>query len=370
MNEQWSVETDSGWKLTEDAAARIRKPILKAIEDGLIPGASVAISFRGSRICYAAGLAVSAPNDCPAGLDTLYDCASLTKVAVTLPLILQLCEQNRLGLDAEASAYLPELRGGGAARITIRELLAHTSGLPATHDFYSVPWSLERILAFIGNEAPIERSVKTVVYSDLGFIVLGAVASRLYGLPLDEAARRYLFEPLGMTKSGFCPDRSNLDAIAATEWSDELGGFWHGIVHDENARALGGVSGHAGLFSTAEDLLKYARLWLNPGGVSTSPLSKTMAREATKLQTFGAGSSRRGLGWVLKGDEADVSGALMTPEAFGHTGFTGTSLYVDPGYQLAAVLLTNRVHYGRHLNVTGLRHSFHEAVVRALVGQD
>lgn len=369
MNEYWSVEAGSGWTLSEEAGAGIRRPIVEAIRERLIPGASVAIHYRGNLIRYAAGAAETGLQERPTGPNTLYDCASLTKVTATLPLILQLGGQGRLRLDDEASMYVPELRSDRAARITIRQLLAHTSGLPATHDFHSLPWSLERILTFIGSELSIEKPSETAVYSDLGFIILGAIASRLYGMPLDEAAKRYLFAPLGMSNTGFCPDPAKLDEIAATEWSEELGGYWRGIVHDENARALGGVSGHAGLFSTAGDLLKYAQLWLNIGSGEASLLPDSLAKEAIRLQTGGADSSRRGLGWVLKGDNADVSGAWMTSGAFGHTGFTGTSLYVDPGRQLAVVLLTNRVHYGRQQNITGLRQSLHDAVVRSLVEQ-
>lgn len=367
MHEELSVHPQPERTPSAGALDALWQPVRDAIGSRLIPGASAALYYRGTVIRYAAGLASTSPEEQPSTLDTLYDCASLTKITVTLPLILTLCEQGKLTLDDPASRYLPELKSELSSRMTIRQLLAHTSGLPPAHNFYSPPWSLERILAYIGEEAPVQHPAGRAVYSDLGFILLGVIASRLYDMPLDQAANQILFVPLRMNNSMFRPNHKLAGRIAATEWSEELNGYWKGVVHDENARAMGGVSGHAGLFSTSSDLLRYACSWLQkPGEDGLSPLSPGIRQEAVRLQTPAAGESRRGLGWVLKGDPADVAGGNWSETAFGHTGFTGTSLYIDPPRELAVVLLTNRVHYGRQQSINKLREAFHHAAVSVL----
>lgn len=343
---------------------KLWEPIRSAVDRKLIPGAAAGIWHKGSTIHYADGIAVDGANKPPAHYDTIYDCASLTKVTVTLPLILTLIQHGEMALDDVAATYLPELQGERHRAITIRQLLSHTSGLAASHDFYSENWTMERILRYAGNAALTSQPGEKVVYSDLGYLLLGVIIERLLDMRLDQAAKRYILDPLDMRDSCYCPVPELRQRIAATEWLPDGSEYWHGIVHDENARALGGISGHAGLFSTTADLLKYAREWLMPAAASGSGLlSPAVIAASLSVQTppF-TQDSKRGLGWVLKGDTADVSGALFSEAAFGHTGFTGTSLYIDPQRQLAVVLLTNRVHYGRQHNITKLRLSFHEAV--------
>ncbi|AJY77724.1 hypothetical protein VN24_13990 [Paenibacillus beijingensis] len=410
---------------------RMWEPIREAVAGGLIPGASAAVLWRGSRLRYAAGLAVDTPDlTVPVQLDTIYDCASLTKVAVTLPLILMLAGEGKLGLDDPVAVYFPEFDTADKREMTIRQLLAHTSGFQASADFHTKPWTIRGIVSHLASQPLVYKPGAGCIYSDMGYILLGELAAKITGMPLDAAARQLLFEPLGMGESGYSPPEALRERIAATEYSAEIGGWWRGIVHDENARAMGGVSGHAGLFSTASDLLRYAALWLDgterqgrmpdppetlpaglqgrmpdppetlpaglqgrmpdppetlpaglqehlpdqaealPAGRPVQLLPGRMIDEALQTQTPPLPEVNRGLGWVLKGDRADITGTLSTPRSFGHTGFTGTSLMIDPGRELAVVLLTGRVHYGRDRNIGKLRRDLHDAVTEALMTEE
>jgi CubicO group peptidase (beta-lactamase class C family) len=363
MPEHMDLVEAAAWNSSTSSMDGVWEPIREAIGNRLIPGAVAAIQWKGKRIRYAAGLSVDNDKETvPVHLDTIYDCASLTKVVVTLPLVLMLIDQGKLQLDDHVSDIVPEFSRGEAKAITIRHLLTHTSGLAAGCDFHSHPWTLDRILQCLGSEPLRSKPGKQVVYSDLGFIVLGAIVARMMDMSIDQAAKRCIFDPLGMRDSYYCPPSDLLPRIAATEMSLATGKHWQGIVHDENARALKGISGHAGLFSTAEDLLQYAALWLNLGNANNDQLiSRAAIATSIEWQTRNQISSRRGLGWVLRGDQADASGVLFSPKAYGHTGFTGTSLYIDPQLDLAVVLLTNQVHYGRGPMITQLRSDFHDA---------
>jgi CubicO group peptidase (beta-lactamase class C family) len=227
---------------------------------------------------------------------------------------------------------------------------------------------------------PLQHEPGTqVVYSDLGFIVLGELAARLLAEPLEQAARTHVLQPLGMLGSGYrplpqaaaAPESPGSAAIAPTEWDEAGQAYRIGTVHDENASAMGGVSGHAGLFSTARDLSRYASMWLNEGVTAegTRFLSVPTVRAALCSHTGALSTGHRGLGWVLKGDSFDASGDLLSERSYGHTGFTGTSLYVDPEYGLTITLLTNRVHYGRSKSVASLRARFHNAIAASLCGK-
>lgn len=302
-----------------------------------------------------------------------FDCASLTKVVVTLPLILLLADRGKLSLDDPISRYISGFERSDKSRITIRHLLTHSSGLAAEADFYTERFSLPDAVARI-SEMPLAAGVgERIIYSDLGYLLLGELAAGLWEMELDTAARLQLFDPLEMADSGYVPASALRETIAPTE-QHAPGQYWQGIVHDENARGLGGICGHAGLFSTAADLLKMAGMWLSAltseGSSRQRPLlSAAIAREAVSLQSPVTDRDRRGLGWVLRGDWRDVSGPNMSEQAFGHTGFTGTSLYVDPDLQLGAVLLTNRVRLGRQTDITGLRRSFHAAAATIACGK-
>jgi CubicO group peptidase (beta-lactamase class C family) len=344
------------------------------VERGLVPGAVAAVGTPTGTLHRAAfGWAELSPNRRPMTEDALFDVASLTKVVVTTTLLLRYVERGRLFLDQRVADILPSFAAGGKGEVTLRHLMTHTSGLPAwrdlrrsgpedgpappPHDAPPPPPEggdgppgdgqgtgarqalLERVYA-----TPLERPPGTeVVYSDLGFITLGAVLATAGGASLDVLARQELFEPAGMSSSLYCPGEALRPSCVATEVVADRGGTVVGAVHDENAAALGGVSGHAGLFTTCGDLERFCRLWLGRGRLEGRRLlSPASVSAATRDQT-GLGA-RRGLGWVLPGNAFWVPADLCSPQAYSHTGFTGTSLLLDPELERWAVLLTNRVH--------------------------
>ena len=295
------------------------------------------------------------------GPDSLYDLASLTKVAATLPCVLRLVEAGEIGLDDPVAKYLPGFAKDARDKdqVTIKHLLTHSSGLPAVREVWRLPGTAdERFAAVLA--APLEAPVGTVVkYSDLGFIMLGRIVADVVGKPLDEAFRELVAKPLGMTATGFRPSRD----AAATEanWFDDPARQdpKSGVVHDENAESLGGVAGQAGLFGTASDLAAYLRAgWLAEDSPILSPATRA---EALRCQTEGL-DGRRGLGWTLRGDSYDFMSDRWPLTGAGHTCFTGTSLAFDPVAGIWCVLLTNAVLFGRDNRTRQLRRSLHGAV--------
>lgn len=286
----------------------------------------------------------------PMTADTVFDVASLTKVLATLPAVLMLVQEGRLGLDDGAADYVP----GIDRRVRVRHLLTHTSGLPA-HRHFDVA-SLTELVTAAARE-PVEAEPGTrVAYSDLGFIVLGAIVQAVSGEELPAFAAHTVFAPLGMGAT-YDPPPSWLPRIAATEVVD--GRATHGVVHDENSAAAGGHTGHAGLFATLADVRAAISLWL-PGGPL---LGDALRAEAVRDHTAGLGG-HRGLGWTCRCDRFDILSRGWGPTAVSHTGFTGTSLAVDPVTERWAVLLTNHVHYGRgRPEVFAARRRFHAALV-------
>lgn len=335
------------------------------VDRGEIPGGVALVTHQGKVAgSYAAGYAVDHGGEkVRAEETTIYDCASLTKVTVTLPLVLQSIGYGLVRLDDPVARFLHEFGTNGKEHITIRHLLIHTSGLPAHQKFYLHGWTPEEIIGAICR-LPLEyKSDSKIVYSDLGYMLLGHIAAQVFGDSLDRVASEQIFNPLGMKDTAYCPPEDWKPRIAATEYTELLERCKRGEVHDENAYAMGGISGHAGLFSTAGDLAKYAMMWLNGGrtedGRAVIPEACVQVSIGTHTRAL---SGRRGLGWVLKGDKMDVSGDLFSDSAYGHTGFTGVSLTIDPERDISAILLTNRVHYGRDKSVARLRACFHNAV--------
>jgi CubicO group peptidase (beta-lactamase class C family) len=323
---------------------------------GGVPGV-VAVAGRGpvALATWVAGQADTTPGASrPMTEGTVFDLASLTKAVATTSVTLALIGAGQLGLDDAATSYLPE-----AAPVTVRQLLTHTSGLPDSRKFYQWCDTREQVLREL-YQTPLEAPPGTrVVYSDLGFITLGEVVTAVAGEPLDAAVRRLVTAPLGMDATGFNPPGPP-ERFAATEVYD--GSPWTGVVHDENARLMGGVAGHAGLFSTAADLARFARWWVSS---DDGPVPPPLRRLSTTCQTVGLGGCR-GLGWVCPGDRYDILGGNWPPTAVSHTGFTGTSLALDPGTGLWVVLLTNGVHFGRDATaVKALRRDVHAAMASA-----
>jgi CubicO group peptidase (beta-lactamase class C family) len=351
-------------------AATAAELIDQAVAAGVVPGAVLAAG-RGGPEPLLRHVAGHAQHDAaarrPMTADTVFDLASLTKVVVTLPVLLQLASQAGLGLDQPVRRYLPAFTGPGKDQVTIRQLLLHTSGLPASRRYYQWLRDPAEIRAAALAE-PLEARPGTVMrYSDVGFITLGELAAAVSGHGLDELARDVVCVPLGMTFTRFKPPPGWAARIAATE--PVRGRAKVGVVHDENAEAMGGVAGHAGLFGTAADLARYASAWAGDGWSGDGWRARGLRDQALRCQTDGLGG-RRGLGWGLRGDVWDNMGDGWPASGAGHTGFTGTSLSVDPHTGLWAVLLTNAVHFGRgpgH-SVVGLRKQVHAAVAAALLG--
>jgi CubicO group peptidase (beta-lactamase class C family) len=297
----------------------------------------------------------------PIAIDTVFDLASLTKLVATTTVTLALIQQGLLSLDDAAIDYLPDFTAFRQGPVTIRHLLTHTAGLPQGRKFYQwcdSPAELIRDLHQTKLEAPPGCQV---TYSDLGFLALGEIAAAVADAPLNIAVRRLVTDPLGMSATGFTPLMARaappLTRFAATERRAD-GIPWTGTVHDENARLLGGVAGHAGLFSTAADLVKFAKWWVR---AEDGPVPVPLREAATSCQTADL-DGRRGLGWTCPGDDFDILADTWPPTAVSHTGFTGTSLALDPASGLWLVLLTNAVHFGRDSTaIKALRRDVHAA---------
>ena len=352
-----------------DAAAVLER----WVDAGAFPGAVYAVGHRRRLVGIGAVGKMSYDDDAPAmPVDALFDLASLTKVLATTPVAMGAVERGNLRLDYPVQALVPEFQGAGKSAVTIRQLLTHTSGLPAYVEFFRehAPEDagpavratvLEKIYA-ADLEAP---AGSRYAYSDLGIILLGEALSRALGEPLAEYAQREIFAPLGMRDTMWNPPTSEYERIPPTEYDSWRGAMVRGVVHDENTYAMGGVAPHAGLFSTARDLATYAQMMLNLGSYGHDRvLRRSTIDRWRKPQDIVAGSSRA-LGWdTARGSQR---WSMFDASAYGHTGFTGTSLWIDPTRGLFVILLTNRVHPTRenqqHIEA---RVEFHEAVVRAV----
>lgn len=345
---------------------------------GEIPGATVCVgSSQGMVPVRAFGYRSIEPEQTPALVDTIYDCASLTKVVVTTTLALLLIESGRMRLDDPVVLFIDEFAKDGSflvsdterrRSVTIGHLLTHTSGLPAWAPLFHGEQGWGAAIRKVCSTPLAYEPGTKVLYSCLGFILLGEIIRRLTQAPLDILAAEYVFRPLGMADSLYTPPAHLLHRVAPTE--REHGVILHGVVHDENARSMGGVAGNAGLFSTAEDLARFAIMILRGGRAGQHQvLSRASIATATRDHTPRLNESR-GLGWQIKGERAFSSaGDLFSPKSFGHTGFTGTSLWIDPVQDLFAVLLTNRVHPSRdNRSHIRLRPLFHNAVAAAKRG--
>jgi CubicO group peptidase (beta-lactamase class C family) len=297
-------------------------------------------------------------------VNSLWDLASLTKVVGMTTAMMQLVEQDRVDLDAPVSRYIPEFAGEGKDRVTVRHLLTHSSGLPSWRPLYKEALTPDTALAII-YATPLDTVPGArMVYSDLGAIIAGKIVERVSGEPLDVYLGRHLTGPLGMTSTTYRPDASLRARIAPTEFDPWRQRLVHGEVHDENAYMLGGVSGHAGLFSTAADLTRFARMMLNGGTLDgVRVLRPQTIAQFTAVQD--PTLSHRALGWETPSGR-NSAGSRMSARAFGHTGFTGTSLWMDPERGTFVVLLSNRVNPSRqNSRIVQVRIALADAVMAA-----
>ncbi len=365
-----------------------------SVEQGDVPGAVAHVSWRGKPVFQGAfGWASVEPEPRPMRHDTIFDLASLTKPLAATPVILHLIETGAMALEDPIGRYLPELERRPIGKATISRLLTHTSGVAAHFRLYLHARDREAVVQAIGSLDLAYEPGTRVEYSCLGFILLGIAAERITGEWLDVLADRLVVRPLGLTDTGYRLDRPE-ERFAATErgneyergktngqecsFADWRTDYVPGGVHDGNAYyAMAGVSANAGLFGTAAEVARLGEMWLNGGELDGARiLSPQTVVLATTNLTPGLNLAR-GLGWqiVTPGITEETgpwsSGTLFSPRTYGHTGFTGTSIWVDPEDEIVAVLLTNRVHPRIEDDGTrsiGVRHRFHNAVARALKG--
>jgi uncharacterized protein YbbC (DUF1343 family)/CubicO group peptidase (beta-lactamase class C family) len=332
-----------------DAAVRAQ------IAAGLLPGAVIVIGdARRLWLHRAWGRRAVAPSAEPMTADTVFDLASLTKVVATTTAVLQLVEQGRLDLDASAAGLWPGFAAHGKAAITLRQLLAHTSGLRPGLDRRAGRPGRAEVLGRVAAEAPLSPPGAKVLYSDLNFIVLGELVQRAGGAPLDAYVRRHILVPLGMHDSGFLPGPALAARIAPTEFVD--GRWLRGTVHDPTARRMGGVAGHAGLFASAGDLARFAQGLLRAvDGVAAGVLAPASVEALALPQSPEAQAPWRGLGWELQAPLAAPGDVLPPIGAIGHTGYTGTGLWIDFVQRRFVVALSNRVHPDGRGDVRPLR---------------
>jgi uncharacterized protein YbbC (DUF1343 family)/CubicO group peptidase (beta-lactamase class C family) len=311
-----------------------------AITQQEIPGAVLIVGHDG-QIVYrkAYGSRALVPRREGMTLDTIFDCASLTKVVATTTAIMQLWEQGKFRMADPVAKYLPEFAQNGKQDITIRQLLVHYSGLAPDFDL-TKPWEGKETAYRMAFEAAPERPPGSAfVYSDINFVVLQALAERLSGESLDEYSAKHIFAPLAMNQTRFNPPASWEARIAPTD-EDENHHLLRGVVHDPTARRMGGVAGDAGLFSTADDLAIFAEALLDGRGILTAA---TVAKMSAPQQPV-TGTALRGFGWDIDSPFSTNRGELLPVGGYGHTGFTGTSLWIDSSTKTYIVLLTNAVH--------------------------
>jgi len=364
----WLAAIPLAWGQDFSGAAALDDAITQAIHENRIPGAVLLIGHKGQvvyRKAYGRRAEIPAPE--PMTVDTIFDCASLTKVVATTSALMKLFELGKLRLNDRVTDYLPEFQGGKSA-ITIRNLMTHFSGLRGDLDLQP-PWS--------GYETGIHRALVDTpagppgvrfVYSDINFILLGEIVHRLSGEMLPDYAGKTVFAPLGMRETMFLPPPSLRPRIAPTEMLDKEHLLLRGVVHDPTSRYMGGIAGHAGLFSTADDLARFCQMMLDRGtGNGARIFSPLTVEKFTTPQSPADQPILRGLGWDIDSAYSGERGDLFPIGSFGHTGFTGTSLWLDPESNTYVILLTNAVHPHLRPSLTSLRGRV-ATIVAAAVG--
>jgi beta-glucosidase-like glycosyl hydrolase/CubicO group peptidase (beta-lactamase class C family) len=348
---------------------RIDSIITAAIRDSAFPGAEVAVVRNGAMVWNRAyGTTTYDVNAREVTTSTIFDLASLTKVIATTSAVMKLYDRGELALDDPVSKYIPQFASGPKASMTIRHLLLHRGGFPPFRKFWEMCRTQEEALDSLFATQLVARPGDSTIYSDLGFMTLGKVVERIAGMPLSDFVKREFFDPLQMKNTMYKPPADLRELAAPTEvdtiWRRRL---VRGTVHDENAELMGGVSGHAGLFSTAADLAVYMQMLLNGGtygGIRL--LSDSTVREFTRKREDG---QERFLGWDGKSLVGSSAGSLFSPSSFGHTGFTGTCAWVDPERNLAVVFLANRVYPTRaNTKIFKVRPALNDAVVSSVSG--
>ena len=353
--------------------AKIDVAVADAIERGEVPGAVVVV-VHDDRVVFlkAYGHRALKPATAPMTVDTVFDMASLTKPVATASSIMLLIERGKLKPSDLVSKHWPAFAAIGKDKVTVEHLLLHTSGLTADNAIADYADGKPKAMARIAALKLTTPAGERFRYSDVGFIVLGELVERVGGMPVDQFARKHIFEPLTMTDTTFRPNEELRKRVAPTGLRD--GTVILGEVHDPRAFRMGGVAGHAGLFSTADDLARYCRMLLRGGELDgTRILSERTVKlfiEPHEVAVVSKGETAKGArsyGWDVDTSYSAPRGAVFAKgTGFGHTGFTGTSIWIDPGTKTAIIILTNRVHPNDKGNATPLRREIGSIVARAV----
>jgi len=353
-----------------------------AIAEHLLPGAVVVVGHDGQVVFRKAyGMRSLEPTREAMTVGTIFDMASLTKCLATATAVMQLYQRGAFRFDDPVAKYLPAFGANGKQNITIRELLTHYSGLPPdlplTHPWDGKGEAYRMALAI----TPAGPAGEKFVYSDINFIVLGALVEKLSGMTLDQYEQRYIAGPLGLRHTRFLPPESWIAQIAPTQYEHGTSAYGvagmptgpgdvmlRGVVHDPTSRRMGGVAGHAGLFSTADDVAAYAQSLLDrlAGRPSRFPLSRRVLALMVKPEEPAGGRAVRGFGWDIDSPYSSTRGSVFPVGSFGHTGFTGTSLWMDAGSDTYVVVLANSVHPNGPKRITVLRGEIADAAARAV----
>ena len=353
--------------------AKIDVAVASAIERGDVPGAVVVVVHHDGVVFRKAyGRRALNPAKAPMTVDTVFDMASLTKPVATATSIMLLIERGKLKPSDLVSKHWPAFAANGKDKVTIEQLLLHTSGLTADNAIADYADGKPKAMARIAALKLTTPAGERFRYSDVGFIVLGELVERVGGMPVDQFARKHIYEPLKMTDTAFRPNEELRKRIAPTGVRD--GKVILGEVHDPRAFRMGGVAGHAGLFSTADDLARYCRMLLRGGELDGTRIKSEQTvklfLEPHEVQVVSKGATAKGArsyGWDVDTSYSAPRGAVFAKgTGFGHTGFTGTSIWIDPGTKTAIIILTNRVHPNDKGNATPLRREIGSIVARAV----
>ena len=349
---------------SESLRAGIRSVLSDCVQDRIFPGAVAAVISSADEIYIPFGRETYDPIASPISDESIFDVASLTKILATTTAILQLVERKQLALHDRAFNFVPQLRQAPKDQITIFQLLAHTAGFPGGEPLSRHLKSRDEIVEAICSIRLSYPPGTDRIYDDLGYILLGLIVESITGLTLDKYCQIEIFEPLGMSETMFVPHKALLGRVVPTEIDADRGGLLRGIVHDERAYRMGGVAGHAGIFTTAHDLGKFSRSMM---GHDKGALARTLSTASVRLmwsRQWQDSEGEYGLGWDRL--RPSYMNGIDDSDAVGHTGFTGVSLVISPKRDLAMILLSNRVHPVRSSTspIGQTRRRFVEAVMR------
>ena len=352
----------------------IQKSLSDAVKDSAFPGGVLIASKDGKIFIHEAFGYHTYDKKEKVTRGDIYDLASITKVIATTSSVMLLVDQNKISLDDKVVKYLPEFKGEQKnyfkqkSNTTIRHLITHTAGLPPFKEYFKMNKPKEAILDSVMNTEPVYNLEEKTIYSDIGLITLGKVVEAVSETSLDLFTDSLIFNPLGMNSTYFNPPKSRMKRIVPTEFSKVYNKTIRGFVHDENAYSLGGVVGHAGLFSSARDLATFSQMMLNNGIYGWRRLFNSQTVNLFTIRADLLEGSSRALGWDTPQGKAS-GGVYISDSGFGHTGFTGTSLWIDPKHQVFVILLTNAVHPNRSYkdpNYYDYRQKIHSDVYKSL----